>query len=120
MDWWLAKRVASSGRRFGLRVHAHFERAQSAQQQPCLERAEDRAVMAAHLLDARPQHAIRGAASTPATTSEWPFRYFVAECITMSAPSESGLVNSGVAAVESMPSKRAAGMRDLRDGLRCP
>jgi len=34
-------------------------------------------------------------------TSEWPLRYFVAECITTSAPSSIGRVNRGVAAVES-------------------
>ena len=39
--------------------------------------------------------------SVPAITSEWPFRYFVAECMTMSAPSSSGRVSTGVAAVES-------------------
>ena len=33
----------------------------------------------------------RAVASAPAITSEWPLRYFVAECITMSAPSASGL-----------------------------
>jgi hypothetical protein len=41
-------------RAFGLRFHPHFQRAQSAHQEPRLERPEDRAVMAAHLLDARP------------------------------------------------------------------
>ena len=46
----------------------------------------------------------RAVASTPAITSEWPLRYFVAECITMSAPSDSGRVNTGVAAVESIAS----------------
>ena len=64
----------------------------------------------------------RAAASTPAITSEWPLRYFVAECITMSAPSASGLVNSGVATVESTPSTAPAACamsgdgRDVGDG----
>ena len=39
--------------------------------------------------------------SAPATTSEWPLRYFVAECMTRSAPSVSGRVSTGVATVES-------------------
>ena len=47
----------------------------------------------------------RAAASAPAITSEWPLRYFEAECITMSAPSRSGCVNTGVAQVESTASR---------------
>ena len=43
-------------------------------------------------------------ASAPASTSEWPFRYFVAECMTMSAPCSSGRVSTGVAQVESTAS----------------
>ena len=39
--------------------------------------------------------------SAPATTSEWPLRYLVAECITTSAPSAIGRVKIGVAQVES-------------------
>ena len=35
--------------------------------------------------------------SAPAITSEWPLRYFVAECMTRSAPSASGWVSTGVA-----------------------
>ena len=37
-------------------------------------------------------------------TSEWPLRYLVAECMTMSAPSDSGFVKIGVATVESTQS----------------
>ena len=43
----------------------------------------------------------RAATSAPATTSLWPFRYFVAECMTMSAPSSIGRVRIGVATVLS-------------------
>ena len=42
-----------------------------------------------------------GPAATPASTSECPFRYFVAECITMSAPHSSGRQFTGVATVLS-------------------
>ncbi len=48
------------------------------------------------------------AASAPAMTSEWPLRYLVAECMTMSAPSDSGLVKIGVATVESTQSTASA------------
>src|SRR5881227_1787129 len=47
--------------------------------------------------------------SAPASTSEWPFSTFVAECITTSAPSASGRVCTGEAAVESI----ARPVRDL-------
>ena len=43
----------------------------------------------------------RAAQRAPAITSEWPFRYFVAECMTRSAPSAIGCVRTGVAHVES-------------------
>ena len=39
--------------------------------------------------------------SAPPTTSLCPFRYLVAECMTMSAPSASGRVSTGVATVLS-------------------
>ena len=52
------------------------------------------------------------ATRAPATTSEWPLRYLVAECITMSAPSARGRVSTGVATVESTttwaPTSRAS------------
>ena len=41
------------------------------------------------------------ALSVPAMTSECPLRYFVAECITMSASNSNGRVRTGVATVES-------------------
>src|SRR5271165_3855235 len=43
----------------------------------------------------------RAKQSAPATTSEWPLRYLLAECIATSAPSASGRVKTGVAQVES-------------------
>ena len=58
----------------------------------------------------------RAVASAPAMTSEWPLRYFVAECMTISAPSASGRVSSGVATVESTASSAPARMRDRRGG----
>ncbi len=44
----------------------------------------------------------------PAVRSECPFRYFVAECITRSAPRSSGCVSTGVAAVESTANRAPA------------
>ena len=46
--------------------------------------------------------------SVPAITSECPFRYLVAECITMSAPSSKGRVSTGVATVESTATRAPA------------
>ena len=46
--------------------------------------------------------------NAPAITSECPFRYLVAECMTMSAPSVSGRVSTGDAAVESTASNAPA------------
>ena len=43
----------------------------------------------------------RAVTSAPASTSLWPFRYLVAECMTRSAPSSSGRVSSGVGTVLS-------------------
>src|SRR3974377_2106666 len=43
----------------------------------------------------------RAVAIAPATTSEWPFRYLVAECTTRSHPKSRGLQRTGVATVES-------------------
>ena len=51
--------------------------------------------------------------STPPTMSEWPFRYLVAECMTMSKPCSSGRCTQGLAKVLSqtvmMPRLRASG-----------
>ena len=50
--------------------------------------------------------------STPPTMSEWPFRYLVAECMTMSKPCSIGRCTQGLAKVLSqtvmMPRLRAA------------
>ena len=46
--------------------------------------------------------------NVPATTSECPFRYLVAACMTRSAPSASGRVSTGVATVESTASRAPA------------
>jgi hypothetical protein len=51
---------------------------------------------------------VRANTIAPATTSEWPLRYLVAECSTMSAPSVSGRVRTGVGTVESTASKAPA------------
>ncbi len=48
------------------------------------------------------------AATAPAMTSEWPLRYFDAECMTRSAPSRSGRVRTGVATVELTASRAPA------------
>ena len=51
---------------------------------------------------------LRAVTSAPATTSLWPFRYLVAECITRSAPSAIGRVSTGVATVLSTASRAPA------------
>ena len=51
---------------------------------------------------------VRANTIAPATTSEWPLRYLVAECSTMSAPSASGRVSTGVGTVESTASSAPA------------
>ena len=57
----------------------------------------------------------------PATTSEWPLRYLVAECSTISAPSARGRVSTGVDTVELMANSAPAAcaharrFRDIRD-----
>ena len=48
------------------------------------------------------------ATSTPAIRSEWPLRYLVPACITMSAPCSIGRVKTGDATVESTASKAPA------------
>jgi len=48
---------------------------------------------------------VRAVVSDPAITSLWPFKYLVAECMTRSAPSASGRVRTGVAAVLSTASR---------------
>ena len=49
-----------------------------------------------------------GPAATPASTSECPFRYLVAECMTMSAPHSSGRQFTGVATVLSTRTRAPA------------
>ena len=46
--------------------------------------------------------------STPAMRSEWPLRYFVAACMTMSAPCAIGRVSTGEATVESTATRAPA------------
>ena len=50
----------------------------------------------------------RAGTRAPARTSWWPFRYLVAECMTMSAPSSIGRVSTGVATVLSTTSRAPA------------
>ena len=69
----------------------------------------------AQRLDALPMFVFGAVASAPPIRSEWPLRYFVAECITMSAPRSSGRVNTGVADGRIDREPRAGGMRDLGD-----
>ena len=53
--------------------------------------------------------------SMPPTMSEWPLRYFVAECMTRSAPCSSGRCSAGEAKVLSTTDQQAALLRDGRD-----
>ena len=55
----------------------------------------------------------RAPTSAPAIRSEWPLRYLVAECMTMSAPSSIGRVSTGVATVGIDGEHRAGLVRDL-------
>ena len=50
----------------------------------------------------------RAPTRAPAMMSEWPLRYLVAECMTMSAPNSIGRVSTGVPTVESTPSSAPA------------
>ena len=100
-----------------LRRRAQMQRAHAAHQEIGLERPEDRALALADRRRCALQNAsCRAVTSAPATTSEWPFRIFVAACMTMSAPSASGRVCTGEAAVESTASRAPAAMRDLGRG----
>ena len=53
--------------------------------------------------------------ATPPIMSEWPFRYLVVECTTMSKPSSSGRCTHGLAKVLSATAEDAALARDLGD-----
>ena len=55
----------------------------------------------------------RAPTRAPAMRSEWPLRYLVAECMTMSAPCSIGRVSTGVATVEVDAQQRAGAMGDL-------
>ena len=55
----------------------------------------------------------RAPTRAPAMMSEWPLRYLVAECMTMSAPSSIGRVSTGVPTVEVDAEQRAGAMGDL-------
>ena len=82
-------------------AHAQVEGSQAPGQQERLERMQDEAVRLANCPRRCEQSASsRPKQSAPATTSEWPLRYLVAECITTSAPSAIGRVKIGVAQVE--------------------
>ena len=95
-----ARRSAAPVRRraLGRCAHAHIAacagRASAAT--PRTARGSRRAARA-RCRSASQNSSARAVASAPAITSEWPLRYLVAECMTMSAPSASGRVNSGVA-----------------------
>jgi hypothetical protein len=90
------------------RAHARIKRAHAAQQQPRFERSQHAADLRAHALDLRPIFVFARVTSAPAMRSEWPFRYFVAECMTRSAPNSIGRDSTGVATVESTASRAPA------------
>ena len=52
--------------------------------------------------------------ATPPTMSEWPFRYLVVECTTMSKPCSSGRWHQGLAKVLSATAIRPCALRDAR------
>ena len=94
--------------RVGLRaLHPQRERAQSAQRKERLERARYRARSASAATRAARAVRANAVTSTPISRSEWPARYLVTECMTMSAPSSSGRTFSGVAKVASTRDDRS-------------
>ena len=100
--------------RGALVAHAHVQGPHAPQQQRGLERAEDAAQhgpQPGRALECRP---VAANTIAPATTSECPFRYLVAECRTMSAPSPIGRVSTGVGTVEFDRQQRAGRMGDAR------
>ncbi|MEJ1968188.1 MAG: hypothetical protein WDN03_06035 [Rhizomicrobium sp.] len=88
------------------RPHARKQGAHAAQQQPGLERAQHAAELDAQGLDALPVRIECARDQRAGDDVGMALRYFVAECITRSAPRSSGRVNTGVATVEST-AKRA-------------
>ena len=105
-------RVVAQERRDRARVllvprHAQVQRLRPAQDEPRVEGREDRARRVLHV----PQPLARGprrfTTATPPTLSECPFRNFVVECTTMSAPSASGRWKNGLMKVLSTTRTRA-------------
>ena len=99
-------------------LHAQRQRLHAAQRQEAVERAGDRAdrvLQKAQLLAQRcvPRCSLPTTA-TPPITSEWPFRYLVVECTTMSKPSSSGRCTHGLAKVLSATRDDAALAADAR------
>jgi len=77
-------------------AHAQHQGAQAAQQEPALEsRREWRRWPSAGGRCACQNASSRAAMRAPASTSLWPLRYLVAECMTMSAPCSNGAGQHG-------------------------
>ena len=99
------------------RAHPHVEGAQS----PINRNASNGCKIMPcdwRIVRARAQRASsRAKQSAPAMTSECPFRYLVAECMTTSAPSAIGRVKTGVAQVEFDREDRARRMSGARRAL---
>ena len=101
--------LGQHGRRAAGALDAQMERAHAAQQQPGLEAARGSRRRRGAASSMRCQKSsLRAVTRAPATTSLWPFRYLVAECITRSAPSAIGRVSTGVATVLSTASRAPA------------
>ena len=66
------------------------------------------------MVRSRDHDSLSRAFAAPATTSEWPLRYLVAECMTMSAPSASGRREHQKSPRWSRHADSAGGLRDLR------
>ena len=62
-----------------MRVHPHRERAQAAQDEPRVERREDRAEEVPDVRDLLEELVPRLKTSAPPCTSLWPPKYFVTE-----------------------------------------
>jgi hypothetical protein len=75
--------------------HAYGQGLGAAQDEPRIEGGEDRARRVLVVLQPL-RVALSFTTATPPTLSEWPFRNFVVECTTMSAPSSSGRWKNGL------------------------
>ena len=99
---WLAfQPLCDAQRAVAVALHAQGQGADAAQRQEAAERIENAADRVLQETELLRQRRVIPTAATPATTSEWPLRYLVAECTTTSKPRSSGRCRYGEAKVLS-------------------